>query len=147
VTSTDPQEGAALAEALLCHLASLRMKVVVTTHYRPLKELAQITPEFANASVEFDVARLAPTYRLFLGIPGGSSALEIAARLGLEADVLEDARRRLQRQDTSRLDELMADLQVKQRQLVDDTERASRARAEAELAAREIEAVKARLKE
>ena len=96
VTSTDPQEGAALAEALLCRLAELNMKVVATTHYGALKELAQTTPGFVNASVEFDVERLAPTYRLFMGIPGGSSALEIAGRLGMDHSILNDARKRLQ---------------------------------------------------
>ena len=146
VTSTDPQEGAALAEALLCHLASLNMKVVATTHYGPLKELAQTTPGFANASVEFDVARLAPTYRLFLGIPGGSSALEIAARLGMEAAILNDARRRLRHEDR-RLEDLMADLQQKQRQLVENVERTRQAREEAEQAAGEARALQARLEE
>jgi DNA mismatch repair protein MutS2 len=146
VTSTDPQEGAALAEALLCHLALLKMKVVVTTHYGPLKELAQTTPGFANASVEFDVAQLAPTYRLFLGIPGGSSALDIAGRLGMDAAILNDARKRL-RQGDRRLEDLMADLQQKQRQLADDTERARRARVEAELAAGEVKALQVRLEE
>lgn len=144
VTSTDPQEGAALAEALLCHLASLNMKVVATTHYGPLKELAQTTPGFANASVEFDVARLAPTYRLFLGIPGGSSALEIAARLGMEAAILSDARRRLRHEDR-RLEDLMADLQHKQRQLVEDAQRTLQAREEAEQAAREARVLQTRL--
>lgn len=144
VTSTDPQEGAALAEALLCHLASLGMKVVATTHYGPLKELAQTTPGFANASVEFDVSRLAPTYRLFLGIPGGSSALDIAARLGMDEGVLREARRRLQKDDR-RLDDLMADLHEKQRRLAEDAELAARARAEAERAASEAEEIKARL--
>ena len=146
VTSTDPQEGAALAEALLCHLASLNMKVVVTTHYGPLKELAQTMPGFANASVEFDVTRLAPTYRLFLGVPGGSSALEIAGRLGMDEKILDDARQRLPKDDR-RLEDLMADLQQKQRQLADDVERASQARAEAERAAAEARALQARLEE
>ena len=146
VTSTDPQEGAALAEALLCHLASLNMKVVVTTHYGPLKELAQMMPGFANASVEFDVTRLAPTYRLFLGVPGGSSALEIAGRLGMDEKILDDARQRLPKDDR-RLEDLMADLQQKQRQLADDVERASQARAEAEHAAGEAKALQARLEE
>ena len=127
VTSTDPQEGAALAEALLCHLASLNMKVVVTTHYGPLKELAQMMPGFANASVEFDVTRLAPTYRLFLGVPGGSSALEIAGRLGMDEKILDDARQRLPKDDR-RLEDLMADLQQKQRQLADDLVRAAASR-------------------
>jgi DNA mismatch repair protein MutS2 len=146
VTSTDPQEGAALAEALLCHLASLNMKVVATTHYGRLKELAQTTPGFLNASVEFDVSRLAPTYRLFLGVPGGSSALDIAARLGMDDAVLRDAQRRLQKDDR-RLDELLADLHAKQRQLADDVAEATEARAGAESAAREVEALKSRLEE
>lgn len=146
VTSTDPQEGAALAEALLCRLAELNMKVVVTTHYGALKELAQTTSGFMNASVEFDVERLAPTYRLFIGIPGGSSALEIAGRLGMDQSILNDARRRLHHED-HRLDELMADLQRKQRQLADDGERARRARHEAEQAAREVQAIRAQLEE
>jgi DNA mismatch repair protein MutS2 len=143
-TSTDPQEGAALAEALLCRLASLNMKVVATTHYGPLKELAQTTPGFANASVEFDVARLAPTYRLFLGLPGGSSALEIAGRLGMDEAILSDARQRL-RQHDRRLEGFMADLQRKQRQLTEDTERARRAREEAEREANEARALRTRL--
>ncbi len=146
VTSTDPQEGSALAEALLCHLASLNMKVVATTHYGPLKELAQTTPGFANASVEFDVAHLAPTYRLFMGIPGGSSALEIAGRLGMDAAILTDARKRLRREDR-RLEDLMADLQQKRRQLAEDTERARQARIEAEQAAGQARALQARLEE
>ncbi len=146
VTSTDPQEGAALAEALLCRLASLSMKVVATTHYGPLKELAQTTPGFANASVEFDVERLAPTYRLFLGIPGGSSAIEIAGRLGMDVAILDDARRRLRHEDR-RLEDLMADLQHKQRRLVEDAERARQAREEAERAAGEARALQARLEE
>ncbi|MDH5669870.1 MAG: Smr/MutS family protein, partial [Nitrospira sp.] len=146
VTSTDPQEGAALAEALLCRLAALNMKVVVTTHYGPLKELAQTTPGFANASVEFDVAKLAPTYRLFMGIPGGSSALEIAGRLGMDETLLDDARRRL-RHENRRLDQLMADLQAKQRQLAEDVERAQQARVEAEDAAAEAKALQAKLEQ
>jgi DNA mismatch repair protein MutS2 len=146
VTSTDPQEGAALAEALLCRLAELNMKVVVTTHYGALKELAQTTSGFMNASVEFDVERLAPTYRLFIGIPGGSSALEIAGRLGMDQSILNDARRRLHHED-HRLDELMADLQRKQRQLADDAEKTRQARHEAEQAAREAQALRAQLEE
>ncbi|MDH4371421.1 MAG: endonuclease MutS2 [Nitrospira sp.] len=146
VTSTDPHEGAALAEALLCRLAELNMKVVATTHYGTLKELAQTTPGFANASVEFDVERLAPTYRLFMGIPGGSSALEIAGRLGMDHSILIDARKRLRRED-HRLDALMADLQRKQHQLIEDSEKARQARHEAEQAARDAQALRAQLEE
>ena len=146
VTSTDPQEGAALAEALLCRLAELNMKVVATTHYSALKELAQTTAGFMNASVEFDVDRLAPTYRLFMGIPGGSSALEIAGRLGMDHSILDDARNRLHLDD-QRLDVLMADLQRKQRRLAEDGEKAQQARHEAEQAVREAQALRAQLQE
>ncbi|MBX3329872.1 MAG: endonuclease MutS2 [Nitrospira sp.] len=146
VTSTDPQEGAALAEALLCRLAELNMKVVATTHYGALKELAQTTAGFVNASVEFDVERLAPTYRLFIGIPGGSSALEIAGRLGMDERILNDARKRL-RHDNQRLDELMMDLQRKQRQLAEDSDKAQKARQEAEQSAREAQMLRAQLQE
>jgi DNA mismatch repair protein MutS2 len=144
VTSTDPEEGAALAEAVLCRLATLTMKVVVTTHYRALKELAQTTPGFANASVGFDMERLAPTYELFMGIPGKSSALDIARRLGMDQDIVDDARQRLH-PDDHRLDLVMADLQLQQRRLIEDLERARRAREEAERAAIEARALKANL--
>jgi DNA mismatch repair protein MutS2 len=146
VTSTDPQEGAALAEALLCHLAARGMKVVVTTHYGPLKALAQTTPGFANASVAFDVAQLAPTFRLILGIPGGSSALEIAGRLGMDERIVQDARRRL-RQDDRRLEALMADLHAKQLHMDQECAQATQARKEAEAASGEARALLARLEE
>jgi DNA mismatch repair protein MutS2 len=134
VTSTDPAEGAALAEALLCRLASLNMKVVATTHYGSLKALAQTTAGFANAAVEFDVIALAPTYRLFMGIPGGSSALEIAARLGMDRALLDDARQRLKKEDRT-LEDLLVDLHHKQRRLMEDIDQAAKARADAEQAA------------
>ena len=134
VTSTDPTEGAALAEALLHRLASLGMKVVATTHYRSLKALAQTTPGFANASVEFDVATLSPTYRLFMGVPGGSSAIEIAGRLGMDPTLLDDARRKLAKDDRV-IERMLEDLHAKQRQLTQDLDRAVAARAEAEAAA------------
>src|SRR5215471_15946019 len=137
VTSTDPAEGAALAEALLDRLASLNMKVVATTHYGSLKALAQTTDGFANAAVEFDVTALAPTYRLFMGIPGGSSALEIAARLGMDRALLDDARQRLKK-EASTLEDLLADLHHKQGRLMQDIEQTTDARAEAERAAREV---------
>ncbi len=144
VTSTDPAEGAALAEALLTRLAALRMKVVATTHYKGLKVLAQTTPGFANASVEFDVSTISPTYRLFMGTPGGSSAIEIAGRLGMEDSILEDARRRLHTDDRA-LDQLLNDLQQRQRRVMEEGDRLALARAEAERAARESQELLARL--
>jgi DNA mismatch repair protein MutS2 len=139
VTSTDPTEGAALAEALLCRLATLGMKVVATTHYGSLKTLAHTMPGFANAAVEFDVATLSPTYRLFMGVPGGSSALEIAGRLGVDRALLDEARKRLHK-DELVMETMLHDLQATQRQLTDDLARAVEARHEAEQAERRAKA-------
>jgi len=144
VTSTDPVEGAALAEVLLRRLAALGLKVIVTTHYRSLKILAQTTPGFANASVEFDIATLSPTYRLFMGVPGGSSAIEIAGRLGMEQSILDEARQKLKSEDRT-FEQMLADLHAKQRQLTTDLSRAVEARAEAESAAARVKAQLAQL--
>ena len=146
VTSTDPTEGAALAEALLCRLAMLGMKVVATTHYGALKALAHTMPGFANASVEFDVATLSPTYRLFMGVPGGSSALEIAGRLGMDRALLDEARLKLHK-DERAMETMLHDLQATQRQLSDDLARAVEARREAEQAEQRAKAQLAHLEE
>ena len=138
VTSTDPAEGAALASALLCRLAAAGVKVVATTHYSLLKGLAQETPGFANASVEFNLDRLSPTYRLILGQPGGSAAIEIAGRLGMDQSLLRDARARLQGGNRL-LETLLSDLQDKQRRVSDDMAAASLAKQAAEQAAREAQ--------
>ena len=80
---TDPVEGAALAKAILSHLLATGSLVVATTHHGELKEFAHTTPGVANASVEFDLESLSPTYRLHIGLPGQSNALAIAQRLGM----------------------------------------------------------------
>lgn len=138
VTSTDPAEGAALASALLCRLAAAGVKVVATTHYSLLKGLAQDRPGFANASVEFNLDTLSPTYRLIQGQPGGSAAIEIAGRLGMDQSLLEDARARLQG-DNRLLETLLSNLQDKQRRLNDDLTAATAARHVAEQASREAQ--------
>jgi DNA mismatch repair protein MutS2 len=89
---TDPQEGAAIARALLDYLRERGAYVVATTHYPELKSYAEATPRVQNASVEFDVQTLSPTYRLMIGTPGRSNALLIAERLGMPPDVLDSAR-------------------------------------------------------
>jgi DNA mismatch repair protein MutS2 len=89
---TDPLEGSALARALVQHLLERGAYCVATTHYPELKAFAAATPRVENASVEFDLETLSPTYRLQVGLPGQSNALEIATRLGMPADVVEAAR-------------------------------------------------------
>ncbi len=89
---TDPTEGSALATALLKHLADRAQLSVATTHYGELKALKYQDERFENASVEFDDVTLSPTYRLLWGIPGRSNALTIARRLGLNPEVVEQAR-------------------------------------------------------
>ena len=89
---TDPQEGSALARAILLHLVEKRVPSLIATHYPELKTLAHATPGVVNASMEFDLKTLRPTYHLTIGIPGRSNALLIARRLGLPETILENAK-------------------------------------------------------
>ncbi len=88
---TDPEEGAALARSLLDHLLARGVTTFATTHYSELKVFAQATPGVKNASVEFDIQTLAPTYELSIGLPGRSNALAIARRLGLPEPIVAHA--------------------------------------------------------
>ena len=91
-TSTDPAEGSALARAILRHFLARGTLTVATTHFSDLKAFAYTTPGLNNASLEFDPKTLAPTYHLTVGAPGGSNALATAARLGIPAEIINDAR-------------------------------------------------------
>ena len=105
---TDPVEGAALAKAILSHLLKRPAALAVaTTHHGELKAFAHTTPGVANASVEFDLESLSPTYRLHIGLPGQSNALAIAQRLGMPEGILEEARSGI---DPDRLGRRVADL-------------------------------------
>ncbi|MGH7255928.1 MAG: Smr/MutS family protein, partial [Nitrospirales bacterium] len=106
-------------------------------HYTSLKVLAQSTPGFLNASVEFDIGTLSPTYRLITGIPGGSSAIEIAGRLGMDEALLDQALGLLRREDRT-LERILGELQERQRRLDDEAARLGELRLKAEEAAREV---------
>ncbi len=88
---TDPEEGSALARALLSHLLKRRSTVLATSHHRDVKLFAYATDGVENASVEFDLTTLRPTYRLIIGLPGSSHALTIARRLGLPDEIVDEA--------------------------------------------------------
>jgi DNA mismatch repair protein MutS2 len=137
---TDPTEGSALAQALLDHFIRAGALVVATTHYAELKTYAHNTPAARNASVEFDLATLSPTYRLSIGLPGTSQAFAIAERLGLPAELVADARSRLSR-GQQEFEQTLASIKAAQQTAEDALARAtaaeSRAREERRTAAEE----------
>ncbi|WP_461242690.1 endonuclease MutS2 [Secundilactobacillus muriivasis] len=112
---TDPQEGAALAMAILDDIGAIGSEVIATTHYPELKAYGYNRPETINASMEFDTETLQPTYRLLIGIPGRSNALEIAARLGIKQTIIDEARS-LTDSDSQDLNQMIADLTAQKRQ-------------------------------
>ncbi|MDI3280846.1 MAG: Smr/MutS family protein, partial [Bacillota bacterium] len=144
-TGTDPAEGAALAIAILEELRG-RAKAIVTTHFSELKTYAHNAPRVENAAVEFDAVSLRPTYRLLIGLPGRSNALEIAARLGLQPEVIERARRLLPGARVE-LEELLRHLEEERRSAEEARREVERQRDEARRWAEEYRDRSARLRE
>ncbi|HEU5318117.1 MAG TPA: endonuclease MutS2, partial [Chloroflexota bacterium] len=128
---TDPQEGSALARAILSYLVDRRICTVATTHYSELKAYAYQTPGVQNASVEFDVESLRPTYRLMIGLPGRSNALSIAQRLGLP-DHIRDAARAHLAPEQSQIEDMLKAIQAERDAARDERLAAARLREEAE---------------
>ena len=116
---TDPIEGAALAIAILSHLNDMGVRCMATTHYSELKTFAMSTPGVENASCEFDVATLQPTYKLMIGIPGKSNAFAIAKKLGIDDSIIESAKANID-SDTVDFETLIANLERSKREIEQD---------------------------
>ena len=138
---TDPTEGSALARALLNRLKRKGVTTLVTTHHPELKVYGVETPGVRNASVEFDLDTLRPTYRLIVGLPGRSNALAIAERLGLSRDIIADARGMVATEELA-ADDLLNEIQRTRAEIRDQHEEAERLRAQV---AEQRDALQARL--
>ncbi|TVX98316.1 endonuclease MutS2 [Cohnella terricola] len=128
---TDPAEGSALAIAILEHLQKLGCRLIATTHYSELKAYAYNREGIINASMEFDVATLRPTYRLLVGVPGRSNAFAIAERLGLPKSIIDHARGEVS-EDELKVDSMIASLEQDRLQARSERQLAERLRAETE---------------
>jgi DNA mismatch repair protein MutS2 len=135
---TDPQEGAALARAILAQLLERGITTLVTTHHPELKTFAHNTEGVVNASVEFDLKTLRPTYQLTIGLPGRSNAIAIAQRLGLDLKIVEAARSEVHPDDL-RSDKLLDDIRRERNRASRERDKAIKARQKTDEINRELE--------
>jgi DNA mismatch repair protein MutS2 len=135
---TDPQEGAALARAILNHLLETGCTTLVATHYPELKTFAHSTEGVVNASLEFDIKTLHPTYRLTIGLPGRSNALLIAQRLGLPQPIIDSAKAEIH-PDELRADKLLDDIRKERNRTSRERQKLEKARDRLEAQTKEIE--------
>ena len=143
---TDPVEGAALAQAILESLYERNTLTVATTHYSEIKAFALMHAGMQNASMEFDVDRLCPTYRLFIGIPGKSNAFEISRRLGLSDAVIDRAQDFLQKKDVA-FETVLSEAEQARRTAENDKEAIYKTRIETEKIKTELEKEKKKLED
>lgn len=129
-SGTDPVEGAALAIAIIEQMQATGARIMCTTHYAELKLYALQTPDVENASCEFDVATLKPTYRLIIGIPGKSNAFAIASMLGISEDIINNAKYHLDNESV-KVERVLADLEISKKTAQFDIERAEHIRQKA----------------
>jgi len=135
---TDPQEGAALAISILDEVHGRGARVMATTHYPELKAYGYNRPGVANASVEFDIETLSPTYRLLIGVPGRSNAFEISSRLGLPESIIDRAKG-FTGTDRHEVESMIASLEETRRQSEDDAERSHELLMESEALRKELQ--------
>ena len=136
---TDPQEGAALARAILKFLLESGCTTLVATHYPELKTFAHSTEGVVNASLEFDIKTLRPTYRLTIGLPGRSNALLIAQRLGLSQQIIDSAREEINPEDL-RADKLLDDIRKERNRTARERQKLEKARDRLEAQTKVLEA-------